>query len=68
MKEAIIQYNDMPSGGHMAVSWIPLVRCEDCKHGKSRKNAKGEDMIDCLLADNWLKHSDWFCADGEREG
>lgn len=44
-----------------------IVRCKECKHGKSRKNAKGEDMIDCFLADNWLKHPDWFCADGERK-
>lgn len=43
-----------------------VVRCKDCNHGKSRKNANGEDMVDCLLADNWLKHPDWFCADGER--
>jgi hypothetical protein len=43
------------------------VQCKDCKHGKSRKNVKGEDMVDCLLADNWLKRPDWFCADGERK-
>ena len=42
-----------------------VVQCRDCKHGKSRKNAKGEDMIDCLLADNWLKNPSWYCADGE---
>ena len=45
---------------------VEVVRCKDCKYGESRKNAKDEDMIDCLLADNWLKHPDWFCADGER--
>jgi len=44
-----------------------IIRCKDCKHGKSRKNAKGEDMIDCLLADNWLKSPDWFCADGKHK-
>ena len=67
MKEAIIQYNDLPSGGHMEISWIPLVRCKDCKH--------------CYFADNRIPSEqgyvcgrngidvtqDWYCADGERK-
>jgi len=43
-----------------------LIRCKDCKYGKPTINAKGEDMVDCLMGDNWLKYPDWFCADGER--
>ena len=43
-----------------------LVQCNDCKHGKRVTNAKGEYMVDCLLADNWLKHTNWYCADGEK--
>ena len=58
MKEAIIQYNDLPSGGHMAISWIPLVRCKDCKHwwygNYCDKHGKGQE------------NADWYCADGER--
>ena len=65
MKEAIIQYNDTPSGGHLAISWKPLIRCKDCKDA-------------CICSDDWVicthidsngndKHPvDWFCADGER--
>ena len=67
MKEAIIQYNDMPSGSHMAISWIPLVRCKDCEH--------------CYFADNRIPceqenvcglygiavTQDWYCADGRKK-
>ena len=59
MKEAIIQYEDTPSGGHLAISWKPLVRCKDCKHYNHEKK--------------WCQHimsangGDWFCADGERK-
>ena len=59
MKEAIIQYNDLPSGGHMAISWKPLVRCRDCKY-----NDDGE----CIIKAGWFPvNPNWFCADGERK-
>ena len=65
MKEAIIQYNDTPSGGHMAISWKPLVRCKDCKWWHESETNKGYG--DCGQANGiTLKSSDWFCADGER--
>ena len=71
MKEAIIQYNDTPSGGHMAISWEPLIRCKDCRWGEPTKNAYGEDRIICGNDDTYIDRyitvpADWFCADGER--
>lgn len=71
MKEAIIQYEDTPSGGHLAISWKPLVRCKDCKHGEPCKNGFGEDAIECFDSDICLevrcRRPDWFCANGERK-
>ena len=60
MKEAIIQYEDTPSGGHFAISWKPLVRCKDCK-----KYNTDECEIDKL--EYSPAYDDWFCADGERK-
>ena len=59
MKEAIIQYNDNPDvdGGHMVISWEPLVRCKDCKH-------YDKDMIYCNKFGIQDIDDDWFCADG----
>ena len=60
MKEAIIQYNDTPSGGHLAISLEPLVRCKDCKHWDA-------DEHECNIKTGWFAcGADWFCADGER--
>lgn len=56
MKEAIIQYEDTPSGGHLAISWKPLVRCKDCKFAEL-----------CEIAYRFGEKDDWFCADGERK-
>ena len=67
MKEAIIQYNDIPSGGYMAISWKPLVRCKDCEHCYfASKRIPSEQNYACG------KHGfdvapDWFCADGVRK-
>ena len=68
MKEAIIQYEDTPSGGHLAISWKPLVRCKDCVHrGKSEKcvlaAVSEEKDYPLFILDN---RGEWFCADGER--
>ena len=69
MKEAIIQYNDNPDadGGHMVISWKPLVRCKDCKHGFTCE-------FDIKCENEWnpqmfgTRHKpDWFCADGEHK-
>ena len=60
VKEAIIQYNDTPSGGHLAISWKPLIRCKDCKK-------RGFD--DCPV-NGWMPNKadgDWFCSDGEQK-
>ena len=70
MKEAIIQYNDTPSGGHLAISWKPLIRCKDCRWGEPTKNAYGEDRIICGNDDTYVDRyitvpADWYCADGE---
>ena len=77
MKEAIIQYNDTPSGGHLAISWEPLVRCKDCKHRPVKPNDY-ENGFDLAFPDNkcpcqcgegwysWYPGDDWFCAEGER--
>ena len=69
VKEAIIQYNDTPSGGHLAISWEPLVRCKDCKHrGNSEKCVLSaiskEKDFPLFMLDN---RGEWFCADGERK-
>ena len=59
MKEAIIQYNDNPDvdGGHLVISWKPLIRCKDCKWNN------GYTGCDKYL----IPHGgDWFCADGEK--
>ena len=63
MKEAIIQYNDNPDadGNHMVISWEPLVRCKDCKHGIGDENA-----FVCGLK-QLTAGMDWFCADAERK-
>ena len=45
----------------MAKKRIPVVRCEECKHGEP--GACG-DGIDC---DGVWHDADWFCADGERK-
>ena len=62
MKEAIIQYNDIPSGGYMAISWKPLVRCSDCKYGNLWSD------LNVIVCDKLSKTRDknWFCADGEK--
>lgn len=61
MKEAIIQYNDNPDadGGHMVISWKPLVRCKDCKHYCPGYACKYIDVYP-------YPEPDWFCASGER--
>ena len=58
MKEAIVQYNDTPSDGHLAISWQPLIRCKDCKWY--------DEQIS--LCDNCglPREQTFFCADGER--
>ena len=64
MKEAIIQYNDTPSDGHLAISWEPLVRCKYCEHiyfasnrvPNERSYACGKHGINIV--------PNWFCADG----
>ena len=63
MKEVIIQYNDTPSGGHLLISWEPLVRCKDCKHRDPE-----DGKCDSGHAIQWQlpRPDDWFCADGER--
>ena len=65
MKEAIIQYNETPSEGLFIISWKPIVRCKDCKHGKIH----GID-VECVAHEEvsydpepWHP-LDWFCADG----
>ena len=68
MKEAIIQYNDAPSGGYMAISLKPLIRCKECKHGE----LLFADYVSCQISDEnesgcHASHKpEWFCADGER--
>ena len=59
MKEAIIQYNDNPDadGGHMVISWEPLVRCKDCKYW-----TVGDIGTYCPYHHD--ARPDWFCADG----
>ena len=58
MKEAIIQYNDIPSGGYLAIGWKPLVRCKDCiNYGNNGCRLK-------RMA--YQTAPDWYCADGER--
>ena len=70
MKEAIIQYNDTPSGGHLAISWEPLVRCKDCKNVCMCDTSEILPGIPiyakCTLTDKVHK-PDWFCADGKRK-
>ena len=66
MKEAIIQYNDTPSGGYMAISLKPLIRCKDCKHG-FRLDDTNYIVCGRPFASNRETHTEkWFCADGER--
>lgn len=66
MKEAIIQYNDTPSGGHLAISWKPLVRCKDCvKKGNSYLCRFDRDLEE-YGSHRTEADDDWFCADGER--
>ena len=61
MKEAIIQYNDNPDadGGHMVISWKPLVRCKDCWK-REFDNCPFNEHLGFRPDDNW------YCADGER--
>lgn len=67
MKEAIIQYNDTPSGGHFAISWEPLVRCKDCKHIKKLPiDHHGHQPYWCENLNIYTEGLCWFCADGER--
>lgn len=75
MKEAIIQYNDIPSGGYMAISWIPLVRCKDCKWWDKKDDSNYGYCHACkhgYHSDHWeigiyrTYKDDWFCADGEK--
>ena len=65
MKEAIIQYNDNPDadGGHMVISWEPLVRCRDCKYGTLWSD---ENVIVCDKLSK-TRNKNWFCADGEKK-
>ena len=47
-----------------------VIRCRDCKYGKHRKNARGEDIVICKNPDSpWLEEisimPDWYCADAE---
>lgn len=63
MKEAIIQYNDTPSDGNLAISWKPLVRCKDCKWYHQAFANEGR----CVNHDNDFHKPDWFCADWERK-
>ena len=61
MKEAIIQYNDTPSSGHLAISWKPLVRGKDCKWYSEKGFCKHPNGG----AGN-VRPDNWFCADGEK--
>lgn len=63
MKEAIIQYNDNPDadGGHLVISWKPLIRCKDCKHKEESVSPSWEAWCNRLHCGCDL---DWFCADG----
>ena len=63
MKEAIIQYEDTPSGGHLAISWKPLVRCKNCIFGHWWSS---EQVIVCDKLAKTLD-ANWFCADGVRK-
>ena len=63
MKEAIIQYNDIPSVGHLAISWKPLVRCKDCQHQDDLRYEVGGKFV-CRKGHGW-NTDDFFCADGE---
>ena len=44
-----------------------IVRCKDCKHGKTFESKVGAIIVRCehLMAD---VSADWYCADGDREG
>ena len=47
---------------------VKIVRCKDCKYGEPKKNARGEQMVECNGEfPDWLRDPNWFCADGERE-
>ena len=65
MKEAIIQYNDLPSGGHMAISWKPLVRCKDCVYWQD--NNDGYPHIACKWQEGETPDLDDFCSAWERK-
>lgn len=71
MKEAVIQYNDTPSGGHLAISWEPLVRCKDCAYAFFKEGLVQHGHIVCTkpYTERWqaVKPNNWFCADGERK-
>jgi hypothetical protein len=66
MKEAIIQYNDIPSGGYMAIGWIPLVRCKDCEHCYFASNRIPSEQNYACGKYGFDVAPDWFCADGEK--
>ena len=60
MKEAIIQYNDTPSGDYI-ISWKEFVRCRDCKHFYTLENGKHS----CPYI--FVAEEDWYCGDAERK-
>ena len=76
MKEAIIQYNDTPSGGCMAISWKPLIRCKDCKHFEIKDHWAdfgGVPILatsDCPTCNKWadgcMTKPDGYCFMAER--
>ena len=51
-------------------TYVPIVRCRDCKFGEACKNGAGEQCVQCFNDDLFmtgdLHMPDWFCADGER--
>ena len=61
MKEAIIDYEEMPTGGTIGYHWTELVRCKDCNKRGTR------DCLIEVLCPGWIPDDKWFCADGEKE-
>lgn len=50
-------------------TYVPVVRCKDCKHGTRCTNGAKLPAIQCFNSDNgefgYCHEPDWFCADGE---
>lgn len=44
-----------------------LIRCRDCKHGRSIKPMDGFILCKKNKDDYCHRAPDWFCADGERK-